>query len=70
MLINALVVVGFLLFGGVRYAWKANAEHKKLNDVGEGSAIFLDELDKVRTEAQDTTGKSLALFPAVKFACI
>lgn len=59
VLTNALVVVAFLLFGGVRDVWKANAGHKKLNDVDEGSAIFLDELDKVRTEAQDTIGTSL-----------
>lgn len=41
------------MFGGVRIIWKANAGHKKLNDVDEGSAIFLDELDKVRSEIQD-----------------
>ena len=55
--ITVALVLGFLLFGGVHALWKANAEHKKLNDANEGTAIFLDELDKVREKTfRDSPG--------------
>lgn len=42
-----LIAACCLPIGDCCLLMKVNAEHKKLNEANEGSAIFLEELDKV-----------------------